>query len=158
MPRRRVSIKRDILPDPKYNSILVAQFVNVMMRSGKKSISQRILYDSFGIIEQKSNEDGLVVFRQAINNAKPLLEIRSRRVGGATYQIPVDVRPERRTTLAIRWLIQAAPIKLCLSAWPGKLSMRLISKGVPCGGRMSKLVWPKPIEPLRISVGEITGF
>ena len=108
MPRRRVSIKRDILPDPKYHSTLVAQFVNVMMRSGKKSISQRILYDSFGIIEQKSNEDGLVVFRQAINNAKPLLEIRSRRVGGATYQIPVDVRPERRTTLAIRWLIQAA--------------------------------------------------
>ena len=79
-----------------------------MMRCGKKSVSQRILYDSFDIIEQKSSEDGLVVFRQAINNAKPLLEIRSRRVGGATYQVPVDVRPERRTTLAIRWLIQAA--------------------------------------------------
>ena len=108
MARRRDSIKREILPDPRYNSKLVAQFVNVMMRSGKKSISQRILYDSFGIIEQKSSEDGLVVFRQAINNAKPLLEIRSRRVGGATYQVPVDVRPERRTTLAIRWLIQAA--------------------------------------------------
>jgi len=108
MARRRDSIKREILPDPKYNSKLVAQFVNVMMRSGKKSISQRILYDSFDLIEQKSSEDGLVVFRQAINNAKPLLEIRSRRVGGATYQVPVDVRPERRTTLAIRWLIQAA--------------------------------------------------
>ena len=108
MARRRDSIKREILPDPQYNSKLVAQFVNVMMRSGKKSISQRILYDSFDIIEQKSSEDGLVVFRQAINNAKPLLEIRSRRVGGATYQVPVDVRPERRTTLAIRWLIQAA--------------------------------------------------
>ena len=108
MARRRDSIKREILPDPKYNSKLVAQFVNVMMRSGKKSISQRILYDSFGIIEQKSSEDGLAVFRQAINNAKPLLEIRSKRVGGATYQVPVDVRPERRTTLAIRWLIQAA--------------------------------------------------
>ena len=108
MARRRDSIKREILPDPQYNSKLVAQFVNVMMRSGKKSISQRILYDSFDLIEQKSSEDGLVVFRQAINNAKPLLEIRSRRVGGATYQVPVDVRPERRTTLAIRWLIQAA--------------------------------------------------
>ena len=108
MARRRDSIKREILPDPRYNSKLVAQFVNVMMRSGKKSISQRILYDSFDIIEQKSSEDGLVVFRQAINNAKPLLEIRSRRVGGATYQVPVDVRPERRTTLSIRWLIQAA--------------------------------------------------
>ena len=108
MARRSSSIKREILPDPQYNSKLVAQFVNVMMRSGKKSISQRILYDSFDIIEQKSSEDGLVVFRQAINNAKPLLEIRSRRVGGATYQVPVDVRPERRTTLAIRWLIQAA--------------------------------------------------
>jgi len=108
MARRRDSIKREILPDPRYNSKLVAQFVNVMMRSGKKSISQRILYDSFDIIEQKSSEDGLIVFRQAINNAKPLLEIRSRRVGGATYQVPVDVRPERRTTLAIRWLIQAA--------------------------------------------------
>ena len=92
----------------QYNSELVAQFVNVMMRSGKKSVSQRILYDSFELIEQRSNEEGLVVFRQAINNAKPLLEIRSRRVGGATYQVPVDVRPARRTTLAIRWLIQAA--------------------------------------------------
>jgi len=108
MARRSYSIKREILPDPQYNSKLVAQFVNVMMRCGKKSVSQRILYDSFDIIEQKSSEDGLVVFRQAINNAKPLLEIRSRRVGGATYQVPVDVRPERRTTLAIRWLIQAA--------------------------------------------------
>ena len=108
MARRSSSITREILPDPQYNSKLVAQFVNVMMRCGKKSISQRILYDSFDIIEQKSSEDGLVVFRQAINNAKPLLEIRSRRVGGATYQVPVDVRPERRTTLAIRWLIQAA--------------------------------------------------
>ena len=108
MARRRDSIKREVLPDPKYNSELVAQFVNVMMRSGKKSVSQRILYDSFELIEQRSNEEGLVVFRQAINNAKPLLEIRSRRVGGATYQVPVDVRPDRRTTLAIRWLIQAA--------------------------------------------------
>ena len=108
MARRRDSIKREVVPDPKYNSELVAQFVNVMMRSGKKSVSQRILYDSFEIIEQRSNEEGLVVFRQAINNAKPLLEIRSRRVGGATYQVPVDVRPARRTTLAIRWLIQAA--------------------------------------------------
>ena len=108
MARRSSSIKREILPDPQYNSKLVAQFVNVMMRCGKKSLSQRILYDSFDIIEQKSSEDGLVVFRQAINNAKPLLEIRSRRVGGATYQVPVDDRPERRTTLAIRWLIQAA--------------------------------------------------
>ena len=108
MARRRDSVKREILPEPQYNSKLVAQFVNVMMRCGKKSVSQRILYDSFDIIEQKSSEDGLVVFRQAINNAKPLLEIRSRRVGGATYQVPVDVRPERRTTLAIRWLIQAA--------------------------------------------------
>ena len=108
MARRSSSIKREILTDPQYNSKLVAQFVNVMMRCGKKSVSQRILYDSFDIIEQKSSEDGLAVFRQAINNAKPLLEIRSRRVGGATYQVPVDVRPERRTTLAIRWLIQAA--------------------------------------------------
>ena len=108
MARRRDSIKREVLPDPKYNSELVAQFVNVMMRSGKKSVSQRILYDSFELIEQRSNEEGLVVFRQAINNAKPLLEIRSRRVGGATYQVPVDVRPARRTTLAIRWLILAA--------------------------------------------------
>ena len=108
MARRRDSIKREVVPDPKYNSELVAQFVNVMMRSGKKSVSQRILYDSFELIEQRSNEEGLVVFRQAINNAKPLLEIRSRRVGGATYQFPVDVRPARRTTLAIRWLIQAA--------------------------------------------------
>jgi small subunit ribosomal protein S7 len=105
MPRRREVPKRDILPDPKYGSKLVTKFINNIMRKGKKSVAEQILYDSFEIIAQRSKQDPLEVFKKALDNVKPVLEVKSRRVGGSTYQVPVEVRSGRRTALAIRWLI-----------------------------------------------------
>ena len=108
MPRRAEVVKRDILPDPKYDNKLIARFINILMARGKKSRARKILYDTLDIIEKRINQEGLSVFLQAINNVKPVLEIRARRVGGQTYQIPVDVKADRRTTLALRWTVQAA--------------------------------------------------
>jgi small subunit ribosomal protein S7 len=108
MPRRNRPPRRDVQPDVKYNSELVARFANNLMRHGKKSKSFRIMYDAFDIIEARSKKPPLDVFEQAVKNATPLLEVRPRRVGGATYQIPMEVRPERRLSLAIRWLLQSA--------------------------------------------------
>ena len=106
--RKKTASKRRITPDPKYNDILVARFVNSILKSGKKHLASRIVYDAFDIAEQRSKSNGLDIFKKAINNVKPLLEIRARRVGGATYQIPTEVRPDRSTALAIRWLITYA--------------------------------------------------
>lgn len=108
MPRRGNISKRDVSPDAKYNSKLVSKFINSLMLDGKKSTAQLILYESFEIIESRSNEDGFAVFRQAINNVKPVLEIRPRRVGSQTYQVPVDVKAERKQRLAFSWIIQSA--------------------------------------------------
>ena len=108
MPRRREVAKRDILPDPKFNSKLVAKFVNKVMRRGKKSLAERILYGAFGLIEQRSKQDPLDVFHKAMDNVRPVIEVKSRRVGGSTYQVPVEVRSERRNALAMRWLISYA--------------------------------------------------
>jgi len=105
VPRRHYSKRHVVVPDPKYNSILVAKFVNSLMRCGKKSLAQRILYDSFNLIEEKLKKPPLDVFNKAIENVKPELEVKSRRVGGATYQVPIEVRPERKIALAIRWII-----------------------------------------------------
>ena len=103
--RKRRSAVRPRVQDPKYGDTLVSQFVNSLMLDGKKSVAQRIMYDAFDIIQEKSGQSPLEVFKKAMNNASPLVEVRSRRVGGATYQVPTEVRPERRTALAIRWLI-----------------------------------------------------
>ena len=108
MPRRGNINKRDVSPDSTYNSKLVSKFINNLMLDGKKSTAQAILYESFKIIEEQTNEDGFSVFRQAINNVKPVLEIRPRRVGSQTYQVPVDVKAERKQRLAFTWIIQAA--------------------------------------------------
>lgn len=108
MPRRGNISKRDVNPDAKYNSKLVSKFINSLMLDGKKSTAQLILYESFEIIESRANEDGFAVFRQAINNVKPVLEIRPRRVGSQTYQVPVDVKAERKQWLAFSWIIQSA--------------------------------------------------
>jgi len=105
MPRRREVPKREILPDPKYGDKLVAKFINGLMRRGKKSVAESILYRAFDMIQIRTKQDPLKLFKQALENSKPLLEVRSRRVGGATYQVPIEVRHERRTSLAIRWLI-----------------------------------------------------
>ena len=108
MPRRYRPPQREVEPDLKYNSELVARFINRLMQRGKKSLASRIMYDAFDIVEERIHRDPLEVFQQAVENVTPMLEVRARRVGGATYQIPVEVRPERRTSLAIRWLIQTA--------------------------------------------------
>lgn len=108
MPRRREVSKREVTPDPKYNSRLAARFINSLMERGKKSTAETIFYESLDIIEKKTKQPPLKVFTQAMDNVKPVLEVKSRRVGGATYQVPVDVRPDRRTALAIRWLIHFA--------------------------------------------------
>ena len=105
MPRRRVAEKREILPDPKYNSKVVSKFVNILMEDGKKSVAEKICYGSFDIIKTKTGDDPLKVFKVALENAKPMVEVKPRRVGGATYQVPVEIRPQRRMALAFRWLI-----------------------------------------------------
>ena len=108
MPRRNRPPRREIKPDIKYDSVMVAMFINKLMMRGKKSVAERILHDAFDIIENRVDKKPLEVFEQAINNATPILEVKPRRVGGATYQVPVEVRPERRLSLAMRWLVQNA--------------------------------------------------
>ena len=108
MPRRREIEKRDILPDPKFNNKLVAKFVNSLLKRGKKSVAESILYGSFDIIEKRLKEQPVELFEKAVNNVKPVIEVKSRRVGGSTYQVPTEVVPSRRTALAIRWLISNA--------------------------------------------------
>ena len=104
MPRRREVPKRPITPDPKYGDRMVGRFMNIIMVDGKKSTAERILYGSFEVIESKTRNDPLAMFRRALENVRPRVEVKSRRVGGATYQVPVEVRPERATSLAMRWL------------------------------------------------------
>jgi len=105
MPRKREVKKREILSDPKFHDSLAAKFINGIMRRGKKSVAEQIFYGALGILKEKTQGDPLKMFKQAMENTKPLIEVRPRRVGGATYQVPVEVRPERKTALAIRWII-----------------------------------------------------
>ena len=106
--RRAGAAKREVLPDPKYGSRLVAKFVNIMMIRGKKSVAERIMYDALTAVEDRTRQEALKMFKTAIDNVKPAVEVKSRRVGGSTYQVPVEVRPDRRTSLAMRWVIGAA--------------------------------------------------
>ena len=106
--RRAGAAKREVLPDPKYGSRLVAKFVNIMMIRGKKSTAERIMYHAMTSVEDRSKQEALKMFKTAIDNVKPAVEVKSRRVGGSTYQVPVEVRPDRRTSLAMRWVIEAA--------------------------------------------------
>ena len=108
MSRRHRAEKREIIPDPKYGDLVVTKFMNSLMFEGKKSVAEIIVYGALGRIEQKAKRDGLELFHEALNNVKPAIEVRSRRVGGATYQVPVEVRNDRRQALAIRWIISAA--------------------------------------------------
>ncbi len=108
MPRRREVPKRPILPDPLYNSQLVTKFVNVVMRDGKKSVAEKLLYDALTLIQERTEEDPMKIFKKAVDNVKPVVEVKSRRVGGSTYQVPIEVRPSRRLALSMRWLIQSA--------------------------------------------------
>ena len=105
MPRRRVVVKRDVIPDPKYGDVLLARFINYLMRRGKKSTAEKIVYDAIDMIEEKTGQSCVDVLKKAIENVKPSLEVTSRRVGGATYQVPIEVRPSRRLALSMRWII-----------------------------------------------------
>jgi small subunit ribosomal protein S7 len=108
MSRRRVAEKREILPDPKFGSEMLARFINMVMQSGKKSVAERIIYGALDQIKERGNSEPVELLDKALDNVRPMVEVKSRRVGGATYQVPVEVRPARRTTLAMRWVIDAA--------------------------------------------------
>ncbi len=108
MPRRRVIAKREVLPDPKFGDQTLAKFMNHVMVSGKKSVAERIVYGALDVVKERGNDDPLGIFKEALENIAPMVEVKSRRVGGATYQVPVEVRPARRTTLAMRWLVDYA--------------------------------------------------
>jgi small subunit ribosomal protein S7 len=108
MPRRRVAAKREILPDPKYGNRTLAKFINILMTSGKKSVAEKIVYGALDQVGKKSGDESLEVFNKALENIRPVVEVKSRRVGGATYQVPVEVRANRGLTLAMRWLVDAA--------------------------------------------------
>ncbi|HHL45875.1 MAG TPA: 30S ribosomal protein S7 [Gammaproteobacteria bacterium] len=108
MARRRVAAKREILPDPKFGDLTLARFINMLMLDGKKSIAEKIVYGALDRVTEKSKGDGLELFGKALDNIRPMVEVKSRRVGGANYQVPIQVRPQRSSTLAMRWLIDAA--------------------------------------------------
>jgi len=137
MARDKAAKKRTTQPDPIYRDELVSRFVNAVMRDGKKSLAQRIVYDAFDVIEERTGEEGLEVFKKAVNNVAPLVEVRSRRVGGATYQVPIEVRPDRRVTLAFRWIIQYARARKEKSMM-NRLASELISASRGEGGSVKK--------------------
>jgi small subunit ribosomal protein S7 len=137
MPRRREVPKREVLPDPVYGSQLVTKFVNVVMRQGKKSVAERILYDALETIRERTNDDPLKVFKRAIENVKPAVEVKSRRVGGSTYQVPVEVNPSRRLALSIRWVIQFAQAR-GEKSMRAKLAGELLDAAENRGGAIKK--------------------
>ncbi|MFO7263062.1 MAG: 30S ribosomal protein S7 [Bacillaceae bacterium G1] len=137
MPRRGPVPRREIDPDPIYNSKLVAKLINHIMRDGKKSLAQRILYDAFEIIRQRTNQDPLEVLEQALKNVMPVLEVRPRRVGGANYQVPVEVKPERRQTLGLRWLVTYARLR-SERTMQERLAAEIIDAANNTGGAVKK--------------------
>ena len=137
MPRRREVTRREILADPKYKNTLVAKFINKVMEQGKKSVAERILYNAMEIIHEKTKEDPLKVFEKSVGNVKPIIEVKSRRVGGATYQVPQEIRPERRTALAIRWLIAYAQER-SEKSMEEKLAAELLDAANNRGGAIKK--------------------
>ena len=137
MPRRRVVAKREVLPDPKYGNQDVAKFVNVLMIDGKKSVAERIIYGAFNAIQKKTTKDPLEVFTQALGNVRPIVEVKSRRVGGANYQVPIEVRSVRRTALAMRWLREAAR-KRSEKSMDLRLAGELLDAADSRGGAMKK--------------------
>ena len=137
MPRRREVPKREILPDPKFGNVEVAKFMNVIMQGGKKAVAERIIYGAFEQIEKKSGKDPLEIFTTAINNVKPMVEVKSRRVGGANYQVPVEVRPVRRLALSMRWIKESAK-KRSEKSMAQRLANELVEATEGRGGAMKK--------------------
>ena len=137
MPRRGAATRRKVEPDPKYGNVMVAQFINKLMIQGKKSLARRIFYQSCDIIEERTNQNALEIFQQAIRNASPIVEVKPRRVGGATYQVPMEVRPKRKTSLAIRWLLAATRAR-SEHTMEEKLASEIISASNKEGAAMKK--------------------
>jgi small subunit ribosomal protein S7 len=137
MPRRREVPKREILPDPLFNSQLVTKFVNVVMRDGKKTVAERILYQALEMVRQRTQDDPMKVFKKAVENVKPSVEVKSRRVGGSNYQVPVEVRPSRRLALSMRWIIQNAE-KRGEKTMRQKLAGELLDAAENRGGAIKK--------------------
>ena len=137
MPRRGTVPKREVLPDPLYNSALVTKFINCMMYGGKRSTSQGIMYGALNVVQQKTQDDPLKLFKKAVDNVKPSLEVKSRRVGGSNYQVPVEVNPNRRTSLALRWLISFAR-KRPERSMTQKLAMEILDAANLRGGAVKK--------------------
>jgi small subunit ribosomal protein S7 len=137
MPRRREVPKREILPDPKYGNVDVAKFSNVIMLAGKKAVAERIIYGAFDTIKTKGGKEPLEVFQAALSNVRPLVEVKSRRVGGANYQVPVEVRPIRRMALAMRWLREAA-VKRSEKSMALRLAGELMDAAEGRGGAMKR--------------------
>jgi small subunit ribosomal protein S7 len=137
MPRRREVPKREILPDPKFGSVDLSKFMNVVMESGKKAVAERILYGALDTVEKRSGKDPMEVFLTALNNVKPMVEVKSRRVGGANYQVPVEVRPLRRMALAMRWLKDSAR-KRSEKSMAQRLANELLEASEGRGGAMKK--------------------
>lgn len=135
--RKKRADKRFIKPDPKFNDLLVAKFINALMYEGKKSVAQKVVYTSFDIIEQRTKKPGLEIFKQAVTNTQPIIEVKSRRVGGATYQVPTEVRPERRAALAMRW-IKSYSRKRGEKSMAQKLAMELIAASNGEGSSVKK--------------------
>jgi small subunit ribosomal protein S7 len=137
MPRRREVPKREILPDPKFGSVDLSKFMNVVMESGKKAVAERIIYGALEQVEKKAGKDPLEIFMTALNNVKPMVEVKSRRVGGANYQVPVEVRPVRRMALAMRWLKESAR-KRSEKSMAQRLANELLEASEGRGGAMKK--------------------
>lgn len=137
MPRRRVVAKREVLPDPKFGSQTLAKFMNHVMISGKKSVAERIVYGALAVVGEKLKKDPVQVFEEALENVAPLVEVKSRRVGGATYQVPVEVRPSRRTALAMRWLVEYSRNR-GEKSMPARLAGELIDAASNKGGAVKK--------------------
>ena len=138
MPRRRVIAKRELLPDALYNSALVTKFINTIMQEGKRSTAERILYKSFDIIKERSGDDPLKVFKKALDNSKPSLEVKSRRVGGSNYQVPIEVNPNRRLSLSIRWVVGYARSRGDGKTMEEKLANELMDAANLRGGAVKK--------------------
>lgn len=137
MARKSRAVRRQINPDPKFNDVVVAKFINVIMRSGKRSLGEGIIYRAFDVIQERTGEEPLKVFKKALENVKPLLEVKSRRIGGANYQVPVEVKPERRQSLACRWIVEAANARTEHSLDEG-LANELLEASNGRGGAMKK--------------------
>ena len=138
MSRKGIISKRDVLPDPKHNDKLITKFANTIMRDGKKSVAEGIIYKAFDRIKEKTKEDPLKIFKKAVDNVKPMLEVRSRRVGGATYQVPQEVRPQRKTALALRRIVTYAKERGAERTMVEKLASEMIDAANSKGGAVKK--------------------